>query len=92
MLLYATSQARKVYGVQKVLYHWRISDASTATNPDSKPYSRRSARLAIQNQLKRGSLDADIIASGVASLYNLWFGVSGDQKISVCLLYTSRCV
>lgn len=83
MLLYATSQARKVYGVQKVLYHWRISDASTATNPDSKPYSRRSARLAIQNQLKRGSLDADIIASGVASLYNLWFGVSGDQKISV---------
>lgn len=83
MLLYATSRARKVHGVQKVLYHWRISDASTATNPDSKPYSRRSARLAIQNQLKRSSLDARIVASGVASLYNLWFDSSSERKISV---------
>jgi len=48
MIAWCTGHARHVRGVQRVMYHWRISANSTATNPDSKPYSLRSCRLAIQ--------------------------------------------
>jgi glycosyltransferase involved in cell wall biosynthesis len=84
MISWCAGHARHVHGVQRVMYHWRISANSTATNPDSKPYSLRSCRLAIQGQLERGGIDADIIGSGIFNLHDLWFrNVSGSVSAVV---------
>lgn len=83
MVLYASHAARKVHGVQKVLYHWRISDTSTATNPDSKPYSLRSCRLAIAGQLARREIDASIIGTGLYLVHNEWFTKDPSRTVSV---------
>ena len=84
MIAWCTEHARQVHGVQRVMYHWRISTNSTATNPDSKPYSLRSCRLAIQGQLERRDIDADIIGSGIFNLHDLWFrNVSGSVSVVV---------
>jgi len=84
MIAWCTEHARHVRGVQRVMYHWRISANSTATNPDSKPYSLRSCRLAIQGQLERRDIDADIIGSGIFNLHDLWFrNVSGSVSVVV---------
>ena len=79
MILWCTSRARRVHGVQKVLYHWRISESSTATNPSSKPYSLRSCRLAIQGQLRREGIPASIIGSGIFNLHVPWFRDASDS-------------
>ena len=85
MLLYATGAARRVYGVQKVLYHWRISENSTATNPESKPYTLRSCRLAIEGEYRRRSIDASIIGTGVYLLHAPWFSrPSASVSVIVC--------
>lgn len=83
MVLYATSAARKVRNIQKVMYHWRISETSTATNPDSKPYSLRSCRLAIANQIERQKCDASIVGSGLYLVHNLWFNLHDKPKVSL---------
>lgn len=84
MIAWCTGHARHVRGVQRVMYHWRISANSTATNPDSKPYSLRSCRLAIQGQLECRDIDADIIGSGIFNLHDLWFrNVSGSVSVVV---------
>ena len=82
MVLYATHVARRVHGVQKVMYHWRISETSTATNPDSKPYSLRSCRKAQWDQLDRRGIDGSIVRSGLYLLHNVWLE-HGAQSISV---------
>ncbi len=83
MALFCAGRARKVHHIAKVLYHWRISENSTATNPDSKPYSLYSCRKAISGQLNREGIEADIISSGMHLLHNLWFKSAENAEISV---------
>jgi GT2 family glycosyltransferase len=52
-------QARSVYHVRRVLYHWRMHAASTAgAGVDQKSYALEAERLAVQNHLDRCGIDA----------------------------------
>lgn len=82
MTLFATSHARSVHNVEKVLYHWRVSENSTATNPESKPYTIRSCRLAMEGYFDRQGLNASIIGTDIYDLYNPWFAPT-DKSVSV---------
>lgn len=83
MVLYATHAARKVHAVHKVLYHWRISENSTATNPESKPYTLRSCRLAMAAGYARRGLDATVMGMGIYLLYAPWFALDAHASVSV---------
>ena len=83
MALWCTAHARRVARVPRVLYHWRIHAQSTATNPDSKPYTLRSCRLALAGQVERLGLSATIIEMGIYLLHALWFQASGAARVSV---------
>ncbi|WP_346675649.1 glycosyltransferase [Enorma phocaeensis] len=72
MVLFCTTHGRKTHGIQKVLYHWRISDQSTAANPEAKPYSRQAYKLSAYNQLERNNLNGSIVASGLINIHNIW--------------------
>lgn len=82
MALFCTQRARSIHNVQRVLYHWRMSTRSTATHPDSKPYSIQSGRLSIEAQLRRSAIRASIVETDIWYLYNLWFGPS-EASVSV---------
>ena len=84
MVLYATSVARKVHCIQKVLYHWRISAESTAANPDAKPYSQKSYRLSAQANLTRRKIEGCIVSSGIINIHNIW--LSSTRKPGVCVV------
>ena len=76
MALFCSSTAREVCHVPRVMYHWRISENSTATNPDSKPYSLYSCRKAQAAHYGRQDIDASIVSSGIYLLHNPWFKTS----------------
>ncbi len=84
MVLSCAQRARRVYHVPRVLYHWRISDRSTAANPQAKPYSRtayrKSAMRALSNRWKRAS----IIGSGIVNIHDVWF--TGDIPVRVSVI------
>lgn len=84
MALYCSSAARAVRHVPRVMYHWRISENSTATNPDSKPYSLFSCRKAQELHYERIGTNATIASSGLYLLHNPWFGkVRGRVSVVV---------
>jgi GT2 family glycosyltransferase len=83
MALFCTSRSRAVKHIAKVLYHWRISENSTATNPDSKPYSLYSCRRSQAEHFEREGIDAKIASSGLYLLHNPWFNTAGGAKVSV---------
>lgn len=60
MTLRAVEKARNVHHVAKVLYHWRLSETSTAANADSKPYATIAGIKAVQNHLDRLGLNAKV--------------------------------
>lgn len=83
MVLYASEKARKVHHVPKVLYHWRMSDVSTAANPNAKSYSKRAYRLSIANHLERTDTLAALHSSGLINIYNPWFSNHEGPCVSV---------
>ena len=60
LTLRAVEKARNVHHVAKVLYHWRLSETSTAANADSKPYATIAGIKAVQNHLDRLGLNAKV--------------------------------
>jgi hypothetical protein len=92
MLLTLLPSFKNAIHISEVLYHWRISENSTATNPDSKPYSKRSSRLAIERYLKRIHTNAKIYSSGIDNLHNLWFIDDASYFVTVLVDMTdARC-
>lgn len=73
MVLRCITRARSVRCIEKVLYHWRIHPASTATNPDSKPYSRIANKLSVFSHIETRHLNAALVSSGIFNLHNVWF-------------------
>jgi glycosyltransferase involved in cell wall biosynthesis len=82
LLLWAARSARKIHGVQKVLYHWRISATSTSANAQAKPFSEWAARLVIGEELAVRGLDAKVFADPLPNLYRLWHSPS-SARVSV---------
>lgn len=52
-----------IYHVPKILYHWRISENSTAGNSDSKPYATLAGIKAVQEHLDRCGIKATVVNS-----------------------------
>ncbi|MCQ2751962.1 MAG: glycosyltransferase [Coriobacteriales bacterium] len=92
MVLYATTQILnndnyQAIHIPMVLYHWRISDVSTAANPKAKPYGRISYRFSAQEHLKRLNLldNSKIIHSGITNIHTLWFDDQPEKKVSLII-------
>lgn len=82
MALWCSEKAKEVCHVPRVMYHWRISENSTATNPDSKPYSLYSCRKAQAAHYGRRGVEGSIVSSGIYLLHNPWLKVP-EGKVSV---------
>ena len=45
----------------RVLYHWRMTDESTASRATAKPYAQEAARRAVQEHLGRKGIEASVV-------------------------------
>ena len=90
--LRATEQARKVFHLPKVLYHWRAVSGSTALCGDEKPESFVAGRRAVQDALDRRGIGGKAdrpqwAADGHLGLYAATFP---DEGPSVSLMIPTR--
>ncbi len=63
LFLRVTELTNKVYHISKILYHWRMSETSTAYNMESKNYAVSAGKMAIDDALRRRKI------SGEAKIY-----------------------
>ncbi len=57
--------------VDKVLYHWRIHDGSTAGDPGEKSYAHGAGKRAIEDHLKRNGIGADVTETEHRGFYRV---------------------
>lgn len=85
LTLKCAEQARLVRNVPHMLYHWRMHQASTSTNPDSKPYAQTAGRIALERHYERVGIKAEVGDSELPFRYRTRFIVDKPAKISIVI-------
>lgn len=85
-ILRCTESAKKVTHVRKVLYHWRMHQASTAENPESKMYCYEAGKRAVEAHLARCGVkgEVELIREYLGS-YRVKYLMEGSPKVSVII-------
>ncbi len=78
-------KAKKVVHIPKVLYHWRISGASTAMDPESKLYAFKAGARAITDHCSRMGLKVHVLEGLVPGYYRTVFELKDRPKVSVII-------
>jgi GT2 family glycosyltransferase len=60
LALRATAEARRVFHIPEVLYHWRVVAGSVAADIDAKPYALEAGKLAVADHLARRGVEATL--------------------------------
>lgn len=76
-----------IHHVPKVLYHWRVSENSTASNADSKPYATEAGIRAVQRHLARCDIHGSVECShGRSFRYKIDYSVNPAIEFDVLLI------
>lgn len=84
-LLRLVERTDKIAHVSKVLYHWRISDSSTAKSADNKGYADDAGRRALQAHYNRLGIAARVETTKNPCFYHTVYEVLGNPKVSVII-------
>lgn len=84
-LLRLVEKTQNIEHVAKVLYHWRISDTSTAKSSDNKGYADDAGRRALQAHYDRLGIAARSESTDNACFYHTVYDVYANPKVSVII-------
>ncbi len=84
-VLRATDAAKKISHIEKVLYHWRVSDNSTAQNPKNKQYTTDSGIRALNDFYKSKGIDAIATVGAAPNTYNTNYNLKEEPLVSVII-------
>lgn len=85
-LLRATENTKNIVHISKILYHWRVTQNSTANVAENKLYAFDSGLKAVEEHLKRAHKKATVENPGeVPGIYQIKFEVEGEPKVSILI-------
>jgi O-antigen biosynthesis protein len=90
---------KDIHHVPEVLYHWRKTEASTASSGAAKPYAVRAGKRAVQSHLlRRGFNDAEVSPIGERTMYTHRWGLLEEPSVAIIIPFkdqatvTRRCL
>ncbi len=98
LILRCTENAKKIIHIPKILYHWRVSDNSTALAPEKKLYAYDSGKKALEEHLDRIGLKGKVKFGAFLGSYKIDYDLLKDYKVSIIILnlhnkeYLERCI
>jgi glycosyltransferase involved in cell wall biosynthesis len=63
LILRVSEQSKIIHHIPAILYHWRVVEGSAAGEQFAKPYAIEAARKAVEEHLKRTSIDATVTST-----------------------------
>lgn len=85
LILRCSERAREIVHIPKVLYHWRTSPSSTASDGKAKLYAYEAGRRALQEHLTRTGLDGEVTCRSVLGHYQVRLHVPEHLAVSVLI-------
>ncbi len=77
--------AECVYHIPEILYHWRTHQASTADNPASKMYAYDAGKRAIEGNLRRNGIMANVSHTKDFGFYRVKYTVTEEPLVSILI-------
>ena len=78
-------RSNRIGHVPEILYHWRVSQHSTAASMNAKPYVIEQGRLVVQAHLDRQSIQAEAKSSHIPARYRISRNLSEYPAVSVII-------
>lgn len=85
MILRLTEKAHCIVHIPKVLYFWRASAASTASDIRAKTYIMDAAKRALSDHLSRVGLKGTVTDAAIPSVYKINYAISDQPLISILI-------
>lgn len=83
LLLRVTDATTKIRRIPKILYHWRASETSVASDMTIKPYAYPAAKKALSEHLNRRGLDGEVMDGFALGAYRVRYSVRPGQRVSI---------
>lgn len=88
LTLRAVEKTNHIHHVPKVLYHWRITESSTAADAASKPYASLAGIKAVQEHLDRSGIKATVEQAKRPFTYKVTYAVPEDRPLVSIIIPT----
>ncbi len=86
LVLRLTEQAENIVHIHEILYHWRISDASVASDPYAKPYTIEAGKNAVREHLSRVGLKGTVESLPIhPNMYRIRYEIKGEPLVSILI-------
>jgi GT2 family glycosyltransferase len=89
-VLRATHKADKVVHIPKVLYHWRMSETSTAFDSTIKPKALSNAQKALQDTLTSRGIKAHVEAANLPFFFKVNYLLLSQPLISIIIPFKDK--
>jgi glycosyltransferase involved in cell wall biosynthesis len=76
--------------IPEVLYHWRISEGSTASSSDAKPYTVEKGRLALESHIERTGKRAIVEDLPLPNFYRVKWLLPNESEPHVTIIIPTR--
>jgi GT2 family glycosyltransferase len=90
LLLRAMEQTTAIEHIPRVLYHWRKLPGSTATAGLAKPWALDAGRLAVEDYVRRNTIDAEVLPGGAPGLYRVRRKIRDKPLVSLVIPTAAR--
>lgn len=84
-VLRCIEEAKHIYHIPEVLYHWRAHQDSTAENPESKRYAFEAGICALEAHLERCGIKGKVTMTEQYGLYRVKYELDNTPLISVLI-------
>lgn len=83
LFLRIVEKTNRIYHIPKILYHWRMSEGSTALRLDNKDYANDKGKEAVEAALKRRKLKASVTKDEPSTYYRVIYDLKKEPLVSV---------
>ena len=85
LVLRLTEQTAQIHHIPKVLYHWRKTENSTASNLSAKNYAKDAQIKAVSEHFKRLNVEAEVTSGLAENLLRVKRTLSTRPKVSIII-------
>ena len=85
LILRCVEQAKIIYHIPKILYHWRAHQNSTAENPGNKIYAFEAGKRAIEAHLERCGIRGVVSMGQDLGLYRVQYLIEKEPVVSILI-------
>lgn len=86
LILRASEQARHIFHIPKVLYHWRVARGSAASSlHNAKPYAYEAAKKALKEHIMRSGSEGEVSDGVFHGAYNISYHLSSLPSVAIII-------